>query len=218
MSEHILDAEVRGDLGRSASRCLRRADKLPGIIYGGDKDPQSITLSHNQVFHALENEAFFSSIIDLKVDGKVEKVVLKDLQRHAYKPKYLHLDFLRVNDKTEIHVHVPLHFVGVCPAVKGGGVVNHLVNEVEVICLPKNLPEFIEVNLDTLELDHTLHLSDLKLPSGVKLVALTHGNDAGVVNVHIPRALKADEEETAPAAGEVPASKVAADDKEGAKA
>lgn len=213
MSKSTLQAESRTLLGRSASRCLRSSDKLPAVIYGGNKEPKSITLSHNEVFHALENEAFFSSIIDLSVDGKIEKVVLKDLQRHAYKPKYVHLDFLRVNDKTEIHVHVPLHFEGVCPAVKGGGVVNHLVNEVEVACLPKDLPEFITVDLSKLELDHTLHLSDLQLPKGIKLVALNHGNDAGVVNVHIPRALKADDETDAPAAGDVPAAKVAADPK-----
>lgn len=216
MSQHFtLNAESRENLGRSASRCLRKSEKLPGVIYGGGKDAKSLTFRHDDVFHALEHEAFFSSIIELKIDGKAEKAVIKDLQRHAYKPKLIHIDFLRVNDKTEIHVHVPLHFIGECPAVRGGGVVNHLMNEVEVICLPKSLPEFIEIDLSKLELDQTIHLSELKLPEGVKLAALVHGNDdAGVVNVHVPRAVKADEEEdnSAPEASEVPASKVAADE------
>lgn len=220
MSQHIeLVAESRSDLGRSASRCLRRNGKVPGVIYGAKKDALSITVSHDDILHALENEAFYSSIIAVKVDGKIQKAVLKDLQRHAYKPKITHVDFLRVDDKTEIHVHVPLHFVGECPAVKEGGVVNHLVNEIEVVCLPKDLPEFIEIDLSSLGLDQTIHLSELKVPAGVKLAQLVHGNDAGVVNVHIPRAVKADEEETAaPESAEVPATKVAPDAAEGSEA
>lgn len=211
--QFTLNAESRENLGRSASRCLRRSEKLPGVIYGGGKAAKSVTFRHDDVIHALEHEAFYSSIIEIKVDGKAEKAVIKDLQRHAYKPKLIHVDFLRVNDKTEIHVHVPLHFVGDCPAVKAGGVVNHLMNEVEVICLPKALPEYIEIDMSQLQLDQTIHLSELKLPEGVKLAALVHGNDAGVVNVHVPRAVKADEEETAaPEASEVPATKVAADE------
>ncbi len=207
-----LVAESRKDLGRSASRCLRRNEKLPGIIYGAKKESLSISFRHDDVMHALEHEAFYSSIIAIKLDGKIQKAVLKDLQRHAFKPKLVHIDFLRVDDKTEIHVHVPLHCTGECPAVKEGGVINHLVNEVEVICLPKDLPEFIVVDVSKLELDHTIHLSELILPEGVKLAQLVHGNDAGVVNVHIPRAIKAEEEETAaPEASEVPATKVAAD-------
>lgn len=209
--QFVLNAESRDNLGRSASRCLRRSDRLPGVIYGGGKAAQSLSFRHDDILHALEHEAFYSSIIELKIDGKSEKAVIKDLQRHAYKPKLVHIDFLRVSDETEIHVHVPLHFVGDCPAVKLGGVVNHLMNEVEVICLPKKLPEYIEVDLAELKLDHTIHLSELKLPAGIKLAALVHGNDAGVVNVHVPRAVKADEEASASEAAEVPATKVAAD-------
>lgn len=209
MSQHhfVIEAESRKDLGRSASRCLRRSERIPAVIYGAGKEPQSITLDHKKLLHALEHEAFYSSILEIKIDGKSQQAVIKDLQRHAYKPKVLHVDFLRVDSKTEIHVHVPLHFIGNCSAVKEGGVVTHLVNEVEVVCLPKNLPEFIEVDLSQLTLDHTLHLSALKLPAGVKLAELVHGNDAGVANVHIPRAMKEDEEEAAPLAAEVPTVK-----------
>ena len=211
MSQHhfVLEAESRKDLGRSASRCLRRSEKVPAVIYGAGKDPESITLDHKKLMHSLEEEAFYSSILEIKIDGKAQQAVIKALQRHAYKPKILHVDFLRVDSKTEIHVHVPIHFVGACPAVKEGGVVNHLMNEVEVVCLPKHLPEFIEVDLSGLVLDHTMHLSNLTLPTGVKLAELIHGNDAGVVNVHIPRAVKEDVEgdTAAPAASEVPTVK-----------
>ena len=205
----VLEAEIRENLGRSASRCLRRNEKIPAVIYGAGKAPVSITLDHNKILHSLEHEAFYSSILEIKIGSKTEKAVLKDLQRHAYKPKIAHVDFLRVDSKVEIHMHVPLHFTGECPAVKEGGVMNHLVNEVEVVCLPGDLPEFIDVDISNLELDHTIHLSELTLPKGVKLAELVHGNDAGVVNVHVPRAVKADEEEetAAPTAAEVPTVK-----------
>ncbi len=205
----VLEAEIRKDLGRSASRCLRRNEKIPAVIYGAGKEAVSITLDHNKVLHSLEHEAFYSSILEIKIGSKTEKAVLKDLQRHAYKPKIAHVDFLRVDSKTEIHMHVPLHFTGECPAVKAGGVMTHLLNEVEVVCLPGDLPEYINVDVSGLELDHTLHLSNLTLSKGVKLVELVHGNDAGVVNVHLPRASKEaeDEESAAPAAAEVPTVK-----------
>ncbi|MCX7123790.1 MAG: 50S ribosomal protein L25/general stress protein Ctc [Gammaproteobacteria bacterium] len=204
----VLNAEIRTDLGRSASRCLRRNEKIPAVIYGAGKEPVSITLDHNKILHALEHEAFYSSILEIKIGAKTEKAVLKDLQRHAYKPKIAHVDFLRVDGNVEIHMHVPLHFIGECPAVKTGGVMNHLVNEVEVVCLPGNLPEYIEVDISGLQLDHTIHLSQLALPKGVKLAELAHDNDAGVVNVHIPRALKAEDDQAgAPTAPAVPTVK-----------
>jgi large subunit ribosomal protein L25 len=205
----VLDAEVRTDLGRSASRCLRRNDKIPAVIYGAGKEPISLTLDHNKVIHALEHEAFYSSILEIKVGSKTEKAVLKDLQRHAYKPKVVHVDFLRVDSKTEIHMHVPLHFTGECPAVKDGGVMTHLVNEVEVICLPGDLPEYLNVDISGLQLDHTIHLSELTLPKGVRLAELAHDNDAAIVNVHLPRVSKEteDEEAAAPVAAEVPTVK-----------
>ncbi len=202
----VLEAEIRTDLGRSASRCLRRNEKIPAVIYGAGKEPVSITLDHDKVLHSLEHEAFYSSILEIKIGSKIEKAVLKDLQRHAYKPKIVHVDFLRVDSKTEIHVHVPLHFIGECPAVKGGGVITHLINEVEVVCLPGNLPEYVEVNLSALQLDHTLHLSDLIVGKGVKLAQLVHGNDAAVVNVHLPRVAK-ETDDAAPNAADVPTVK-----------
>jgi large subunit ribosomal protein L25 len=205
----VLEAEIRKDLGRSASRCLRRNDKIPAVIYGAGKEAISLTLDHNKVLHALEHEAFYSSILEIKVGSKTEKAVLKDLQRHAYKPKIAHVDFLRVDSKTEIHMHVPLHFTGECPAVKEGGVMTHLLNEVEVICLPGDLPEYLNVDVSNLQLDHTIHLSDLTLPKGVRLAELVHDNDAAVANVHLPRVSKEAEEDesAAPAAAEVPTVK-----------
>lgn len=200
----VFEAESRKDLGRSASRCLRRSEKIPAVIYGAGKPAESITLLHNKVFHALEHEAVYSSILDVKIEGKVQQAVLKDMQRHAYKPKILHVDFLRVDANTDIHVHVPLHFIGDCPAVKAGGVITHLMNEVEVVCLPKHLPEYISIDLSTLELDHTIHLSQITLPEGVKLAQLIHDNDTGVVNVHLPRAAKEDDEAPAETSAEVP--------------
>ena len=195
MSQHFsLKAKSREALGRSASRCLRRQEQLPGIIYGARAQPQALVFDHNEVLHALEHEAFYSSIIELDIEGKKQSAVLKDLQRHAYKPKLIHIDFLRVDANTEIHVHVPLHFVGESPAAKQGGIITHLRNEVEVVCLPKDLPEYIEVDLGALQLDQTIHLSELKLPEGVKLADLVHGNDAGVANIHLPRASKVEEE------------------------
>lgn len=200
----VFDAETRKDLGRSASRCLRRSEKVPAVIYGAGKAPESITLEHDKLIHALEHEAVYSSILDIKIDGKVQQAVLKDLQRHAYKPKILHVDFLRVDAKTELHVHVPLHFTGESPAVKQGGVMTHLLNEVEVVCLPKDLPEYITVDVSNLQLDHTVHLSELTLPEGVRLAQLIHDNDMGVANVHLPRAVKEEEEAPAETSAEVP--------------
>lgn len=207
----VLNAQSRDASGRSASRCLRRQDQVPGILYGAKKDPQALTISHNELMHSLEHEAFYSSIIDLKVNGNSQKAIIKDLQRHPYKPKLMHVDFLRIDENTEIHIHVPLHYVGTCPAVAEGGVINHLLNEVEVVCLPKDLPEFLEVDVSNLQLDETVHLSDLKVPAGVKLVELVHNNDAAIANVHIPRAVVEEEPVVAaPAEGEAAAAAPAA--------
>jgi len=192
-----LNAEKRADMGKGASRRLRRLqDKVPAILYGGEKQPLAITLEHRQVLKALENEAFYSHILTIKVDGKAEKVVLKDIQRHAFKPKVVHMDFQRVSGKTKLHMHVPLHFINedIAPGVKtGGGMVNHLLTDVEVVCLPADLPEYIEVDLAKLEVNQALHLSDLKLPKGVELVALSHDHDLSVVNIQLPRAAVAEE-------------------------
>jgi large subunit ribosomal protein L25 len=185
-------AESRSDEGKGASRRLRREDKVPGVIYGGGKDAVSISLDHNSMFHHLEHEAFYSHILSISVDGKAEKVVLKDLQRHPYKPTIMHADFMRVNAKEKIRMSVPLHFTGeeIAPGVKiGGGMISHNMTEVEISCLPGALPEYLEVDLSMLELDHSLHLSDVKLPKGVEIVALTHGadHDLPVAAIHKTR-------------------------------
>jgi len=214
-----LSAEARNDVGKGASRRLRRAGKVPAIIYGTGKEPKTVCIDHTALLRALENESFYSRILTLATDGKEEKVVLKDLQRHPYKPRILHLDLLRISESEKLSMRIPLHFKGgdVAPGVKlGGGLVSHLINEVEIRCLPADLPEFIEVDLSKLELNQALHLSDLQLTKGVELVDLLHGENKTVVTVYIPRAV---EEEVAPvvaAEGEAAAAEGAA--AEGAEA
>ena len=198
--EFLIEAFPRGDQGRGASRRLRREErKIPAIIYGGKKEATPISIWHNELKKALENEAFFSHVLTIELDGKKESVILKDLQRHPYKPILTHADFLRVDKDHEIHVNVPLHFINedTAPAIKlHGGVANHQINEVEVICLPQNLPEFIEVDMTTVEMDQVVHLSDLKLPKDVKIAALLQGedHDLPVVAIHKPRGAKVDDE------------------------
>ena len=201
--EFLIEAFPRGDQGRGASRRLRREErKIPAIIYGGKKEAVSISIWHNELKKALENEAFFSHILTIELEGKKESVILKDLQRHPYKPLLTHADFLRVDKDHEIHVNVPLHFINedTAPAIKlQGGVANHQINEVEVICLPQNLPEFIEVDMTAVEMDQVVHLSDLQLPKGVRVAALLQGEDHNlpVVAIHKPRGAKADDAEGA---------------------
>ena len=194
-----LDATVRTDLGKGASRRLRREDKLPGIIYGGEEAPVSITLDHNKVNNAADFEAFYSHVLTLNVDGKAVEVLVKDMQRHAFKPRILHVDFQRVIAGQELHTNVPLHFINEdkSAAIKAGGIAEHHVNEIEITCLPKDLPEFIEVDIANVEMDSTLHLSDLTLPAGITSVELgkddeTH--DLAVVTVKpAPKAADAEE-------------------------
>jgi len=193
-----LNASVRHDLGKGASRRLRQENKVPAVIYGGGGEPMPLVLEHNKVLHSLEREAFYSHILTINIDGKTEKAVLKDLQRHPFKPAVLHLDLQRVNETEKLRMHVPLHFIGedVAPGVKqSGGVVSHLINDVEIDCLPKDLPEFIQVDVSSLQLNETVHLSDLKLPAGVELVQLHHGpeHDLPVVSIHLLRGIKEDE-------------------------
>jgi len=160
--------------GTGASRRLRIAGKTPGIIYGGTEAPVAIELDHNALYHALKKETFHSSILDLEIEGTAQKVLLRDFQMHAYKQLVLHVDFQRVNDKDKIHIRVPLHFLNQeeCPAVKlSAGVINHVMNDLEVSCAASKLPEFIEVDLAQLEIGQSLHLFDLKLPEGVSLVS-----------------------------------------------
>ncbi|QGX40730.1 50S ribosomal protein L25/general stress protein Ctc [Permianibacter aggregans] len=194
-----LDAVKRDDMGKGASRRLRREDKVPAVIYGGGEAAASITLEHNKVIQALENEAFYSHILTINVDGKPQQVILKDLQRHPFKPKIAHMDFLRVKAGEELHTKVPVHFINeaTCPGVKAGGVVHHDVNELEIYVLPKDLPEFIEVDLAGLKVGDSVHLSQIKLPAGVKSAALQRGDDLSLVSINPP--IKS---EAAPAAAE----------------
>ena len=195
-----LDASVRTDLGKGASRRLRREDKLPGIIYGGEEAPVSITLDHNKVNNSADFEAFYSHVLELNLDGKVVEVLVKDMQRHPYKPKIMHIDFQRVIAGEDVHTNVPLHFVNeeASAAVKAGGIAEHHVTEIEVTCLPKNLPEFIEVDMAAVEMGQTLHLSDLTLPAGVSSVELAKNDEAhdlAVVTVKpAPKAADAEED------------------------
>ena len=151
------------------------------------------------MMHNLENEAFYSHILTLKVGNEEEQVILKDLQRHPAKPRIMHADFMRVNAKEKLHLHVPLHFINEdkCPGVKAGGLVTHSITEVEIACLPQDLPEYLEVDLSNLELDGSLHLSDITLPSGVEVVELSHGedHDQAIAAVHMPRGAKESDEE-----------------------
>lgn len=177
-----LNAQARTLQGSGASRRLRRANKVPGIIYGGSAAPEMIEIPHNDLLLALRKEAFHSSVISIKLDGKVQTVLLRDSQMHAYKPLVLHVDFQRVDSTHAVHQKVPLHFVNadIAPGVKlGGGTVSHAMNEVDVSCLPQDLPAFIEVDLKELQAGQTLHVSQLVYPKGVKPVM--HGSDDPVV-------------------------------------
>ena len=189
----IVNVELRTDKGKGASRRLRRLeDKIPGIVYGGGKDPQPLSLVHKDIIKHLEDEAFYSHILTLKAGSKTEKVILKDLQRHPYKQKITHMDFMRISANQKLHTSVPLHFINEaeCPGVKEGGVINHSYTTVEVSCLPKNLPEFIEVDMADVEMDQIIHLTDIKLPKGVELVELSHGDDhdQAIATIHKARA------------------------------
>jgi len=185
-------ATSRSDAGKGASRRLRRQGDVPGIVYGGDQPPVAISLSNNEMMKHLEHEAFYSHVLELDVDGVAQSVILKALQRHVYRAGILlHVDFQRVVAGQALHVHVPLHFVGDGASVgaKRGGVISHLLNEVEVICLPKDLPEFIEVDVSGLDIGESLHLSDLNLPAAIRLASLAHGEsgDLAVVTVVPPK-------------------------------
>ncbi len=195
MSVVTLEAQTRDVQGKGASRRLRRlGQQVPAIVYGSDKEPQLLSLSQHKVVKALENEAIYTTVFHLNVDGKDQQVILKDLQRHPYKPVILHMDFQRVSSKDVLVRMIPLHFINgeASPGHKDGGVINHTLSQVEVRCQAQHLPEFIEVDLIKLKLDETLHLSDLKLPANVKLAnELSDDNNHPVVSIHISRAVEA---------------------------
>ncbi|HEX7813353.1 MAG TPA: 50S ribosomal protein L25/general stress protein Ctc, partial [Burkholderiales bacterium] len=168
-----VNAMPRSLQGTGASRRLRGQAKVPGILYGGDKPAQNIELDHNSLFHQLKQEAFHASILSMNLDGKKDRVLLRDVQMHPWKQMILHVDFQRVSANKKIHMKVPLHFINaeLAPGVKtGGGIVSHVMNEIDITCLPDALPEFIEVDLQTLELGSSVHLADLKIPEGVESV------------------------------------------------
>ena len=189
-----MNVKKRDAQGTGASRRLRRADQVPAIIYGGDKPATPITLDHNEIFHALRKEAFHASVLTLNVEGTKETVLLRDTQMHAYKLQVLHVDFQRVDATHKLHTKVPFHFINadVAPGVKlQGGIVSHVMNEIDVQCLPSQLPEFIEVDLSGLSVGQSIHVSQINLPAGVE--ALTHGSDPVIATLTLPRGAKADE-------------------------
>ena len=198
----------RAKQGTGASRRLRNTGRAPGIVYGGDGQPQLIELDHNALFFALKKEAFHSSILEMELAGNAQKVLLRDYQMHPVRNQIMHIDFQRVSATEKIHVKAPLHFINADegPGVKlGGGIVTHILTEAEISCLAKDLPEFIEVDLGAMEVGQTVHLSEVKLPKGVEFVQLAHGNDAAVASVTKPRGaassdVEADEESAEPAA------------------
>jgi large subunit ribosomal protein L25 len=207
-----LIAEIREDQGKGASRRLRHEGKVPAIIYGAGRPPRALVFDHNRVIQQLENESFYSSVLNIKVGEKSQAAILKDVQRHPARPVVMHMDFQRIVEDQEIKMSVPLHFIGedVAPGVKqGGGAVSHLMNDVEIVCLPKHLPEFIDVDVSDLELDAMLSLSDIKLPEGVSIPALAQGPEADrpIVSIHIIKEVVIEEEEelepgAVPVAGE----------------
>jgi large subunit ribosomal protein L25 len=184
-----LNAELRTDLGKGASRRLRRAERMPAIMYGADQEPQSLSLLQKDIRQLQDTESFYISIIDLKIGDNTEKVVVRDVQHHPFKVDLMHVDFQRIDENHKLHMHVPLHFTGEnkSPGVKQqGGVVSHHVIEVEVECLPKDIPEFIEVDMSAMKAGDILHLSDLKLPADVELRELKQGadHDTAVCSIH----------------------------------
>jgi large subunit ribosomal protein L25 len=198
-----LVAENRPDQGKGASRRLRQTGKVPAILYGGHRDPRTIALDHNALLHQLESDAFFSSILTLTVGNKSQPCILKDVQRHPYKNLVLHVDLQRIVEDEEIRVTVPLHFLGedTAPGVKAGGVVSRVMNELEVSCLPKHLPEYIEVDISGLEMDGNITLSEVALPEGVAIVGGEEMLEQPVVIIHRPRREEVEEAEE-PAEGE----------------
>jgi len=195
-----LIAETREDQGKGASRRLRHQGKVPAIIYGAGRPPRALAFDHNKVIKQLENESFYSSVLNIKVRDKSQAAILKDMQRHPAKNQIMHMDFQRIVADQEIKMNIPLHFIGedVAPGVTaGGGKVSHHMTEVEIVCLPKHLPEYIEMDITEVELDEMLFLSDIKLPEGVEMPALAQGPEANraVVSIHVIKEVVIEEEE-----------------------
>ena len=199
MDEFTLVAESRGDTGKGASRRLRKSEIVPAIVYGAKKAALSIQLKHSDVLKSSSQESFYSQILDLSIDGKVERVVLKDMQRHPYKPFVMHMDFQRVDESAALTIRIPVHFLNEedCIGVKQeGGVIARLMTEIEVTCLPKDLPESIEVDVANLSVGDAIHLADLVLPDGVEISSITSGGDgaAAIIQVAMPKMVEEEEE------------------------
>ena len=202
MNEFEVVARPRTGLGTNASRRLRRTGKIPAILYGGGKNPMPLSLEENRIRKQVENEAFASHVLSVKIEGEESQAVLKSVHRDPATERVIHLDFQRISASSEIHMRVPLHFVNEedCPGKRAGGIVTHLLVEVEVGCLPKDLPEYIEVDMESLDVGDSVHLSELDVPEGVHVMTLVHNpdNDQPVVSVQHPQKLviePGDEEE-----------------------
>jgi large subunit ribosomal protein L25 len=207
-----LVAEFRDAEGKGASRRLRRANKVPAILYGGHREPRALALDHTRLLLMLDNERFYSTIINLRVGDVTQAAVLKDVQRHPAKNAVIHVDLQRVLENEKIRIRIPLHFQGAAgsPGVKAGGLVSHLRNEVEVSCLPKDLPEYIDVDLSGLGMNQMLYLADLKVPEGVEIPELSHGRNSPVVSIHHARAEEVETPTAEAAAGAAAAPAAAA--------
>lgn len=197
--EFEFKAELRQNTGKAAVRRMRRLeDRVPAIIYGGGGKPQTVTVSHKDISLALENEAIFSHVLKLKIKENSEQVILKDIQRHPYKSKILHIDFQRLKAGEKFVVTVPIHFLNEekAPGVKAGGIISHLLNEVEVECLPADLPEFLTVDVSQLDAGQSLHLSDIVLPKEVDFsFDLDERHNQPIVSIHMPRGIGKEEAE-----------------------
>ena len=222
--EFDLIAEFRDDIGKGASRRLRHEGKVPAILYGAGRPPRNLAFDHNRVLQQLENESFYSSVLNVKVGEKEQSVILKDLQRHPAKRQILHMDLQRILEDEEIRMNVPIHFLNeeMAPGVKQeGGKVARLISDVEVVCLPRNLPEYLEIDIGHLDLDEMLYISDIPLPEGVEIPALAQGEEANqpIVSIHIIREEIIEEEEegleAAVGADEVPVAGEEAEEEEG---
>ena len=213
---HEIKAHSRKDEGKGASRRLRHASFVPAVVYGAGKDPESIQIEHNTILLAAKHEWFFSSVLDLNVDGKVQKVLVRDWQKHPFKQLMMHMDFLRIKENEVVRVNVPLHFLNqeTSPAAKTSGlVISHNLTEVEVSCLPKDLPEFIELDLGKLKEGDIIHLSQLTLPANVEIPALALGEDHDIAVVTVMFVQEEVDEEPEAIEGEAMAAKPASDAK-----
>ena len=190
-SSIVINATLRADVGKGASRRLRRNNGVPAILYGAKKEAQSLLLQHHEIIKVLENEQIYTQLFNLNINGEMHSVRLRDIQRHAYKPKILHMDFQRITGTERLHVKIPLHFINEenSPAVKDGAIIAHQIKEVEIICPALHIPAFLEVDLSNLTVDQIVHLSDLKLPADAVIVALTHGesHNLPIAAAHMPR-------------------------------